>query len=155
MEDVLKGVLLEIVDGAYPLINSVDTGSDPNVLFKDLDVGVFIGGFPRKQGMERKELLSINGKIFKGQGKALEDHAKKDCKILVVANPANTNCLLLQSAAPKIPKENFTCLTRLDSNRAHAQIASKFGCDISDVKNVIIWGNHSSTQYPDVNHATI
>ena len=154
-EDVLKGVILEIEDGAYPLLNSVASGSDPKVIFKDIDVGVFIGGFPRKPGMERKELLSINGKIFKGQGDALNEVAKPDCHIIVVANPANTNCLLLQSNCPKIPKENFSCLTRLDHNRSLSQLAIRAGVHVSAVRNTIIWGNHSSTQYPDVNHGTI
>jgi malate dehydrogenase len=154
-ENVLKGVILEIEDGAYPLLNSVESGSDPKVLFRDIDVGVFIGGFPRKQGMERKELLSLNGKIFKSQGEALNEVAKPTCRIIVVANPANTNCLLLQSNCPKIPKENFTCLTRLDHNRALSQLALKAGVHSTTVKNAIIWGNHSSTQYPDVNHGCI
>jgi malate dehydrogenase len=116
---------------------------------------VFIGGFPRKQGMERKELLAINGKIFKAQGTALNSVAKPTAKILVVANPANTNCLILQSCCPNIPKENFSCLTRLDHNRALSQLAIRSGVHVSKVKNAIIWGNHSSTQYPDVNHGTI
>jgi len=154
-EDVLKGVILEIEDGAYPLLNSVSSGSDPKILFKDIDVGVFVGGFPRKPGMERKELLAINGKIFKAQGEALNEVAKPDCHVIVVANPANTNCLLLQSTCPKLPKENFSCLTRLDHNRSLSQIALKAGVHVSAVKNTIIWGNHSSTQYPDVNHGTI
>jgi malate dehydrogenase len=154
-EEVLKGVILEIEDGAYPLLNSVSSGSDPKVLFKDIDVGVFIGGFPRKQGMERKELLTMNGNIFKGQGAALSEVAKKDCHCIVVANPANTNCLLLQSNCPNIPKENFSCLTRLDHNRSLSQLALRAGVHVTEVKNTIIWGNHSSTQYPDVNHGTI
>ncbi len=154
-EEVLKGLVLEIEDGAYPLLSSVQTGSDPKVLFKDIDVGVFIGGFPRKQGMERKELLTLNGNIFKAQGEALNAVAKPDCHVIVVANPANTNCLLLQSNCPKLPKENFTCLTRLDHNRALSQLALKANVHVTAVKNAIIWGNHSSTQYPDVNHATI
>lgn len=155
MEEVLKGVVLEIEDGAYPLLSSVQSGSDPKILFKDIDVGVFIGGFPRKQGMERKELLTLNGKIFKSQGEALNEVAKPDCHVIVVANPANTNCLLLQSNCPKIPKENFSCLTRLDHNRSLSQLALRAGVHVSAVKNTIIWGNHSSTQYPDVNHGTI
>lgn len=105
--------------------------------------------------MERKELLSLNGKIFKAQGEALNEVAKPDCHVIVVANPANTNCLLLQSNCPKIPKENFSCLTRLDHNRSLAQLALRAKTGVSDVKNTIIWGNHSSTQYPDVNHGSI
>jgi malate dehydrogenase len=154
-EKTLKGIELEIQDGAYKNIVSLETGSDPKALFKDLDFGIFVGGFPRKQGMERKELLQINGKIFKEQGAALEAVANPNCKIVVVANPANTNCLILAKNAPKIPKENFTCLTRLDHNRAVSQIAMKAGVPNTQVKNVTIWGNHSSTQYPDVNHGTI
>ena len=121
-EEILKGVEMELYDGAYPLLKSIETGSAPKILFKDADVVVFLGGFPRKQGQERKELLEINGKIFKGQGEALNEVAKKDVKCLVVANPANTNCLILQKYAPEIPKENFTCLTRLDLNRARHQV---------------------------------
>lgn len=117
-EEILKGIAMEIQDGAYPCIKSIQTGSDPYVLFKDLDLGVFVGGFPRKEGMERKDLLRINGDIFKIQGAALNESAKPDCKVLVVANPANTNCLILSTHAPNIPKKNFTCLTRLDQNRA-------------------------------------
>jgi len=137
------------------LVTSIESGTDPKVIFKDADVVVFIGGFPRKDGMERKELLSINGKIFKEQGEALNEVAKKTVKCLVVANPANTNCLILQHHAKTIPKTNFSCLTRLDHNRAIFQLASKSGAKVTEVQNVIIWGNHSATQYPDVTHATI
>jgi len=151
----LEGLSMELHDGAYPLLEDVAFGSDPEEMFKDCDVVVFIGGFPRKQGMERKELLSINGNIFKTQGKALDKVAKKTVKCLVVANPANTNCLILQQNAPSIPKENFTCLTRLDHNRAVSQLWKKTNMPLYSIKNVIIWGNHSSTQYPDVNHGTI
>ena len=154
-EEVLKGVILEIEDCAYPLLSSVTSGSCAKDLFKDIDVGVFVGGFPRKDGMERKDLLAINGKIFKEQGEALNESASPNCKCIVVANPANTNCMTLQHFAPKLPKENFTALTRLDHNRAKAQLAAKLGVSTTAVKNVIIWGNHSSTQYPDVNHGTI
>lgn len=144
-QQVLKGVCMEIQDCSYPLVKSVQYGSDPYQMFKDIDVAVFIGGFPRKAGMERKELLSINGKIFTEQGKALNAVASPDVHCLVVANPANTNCLLLSENAPRVPKKNFTCLTRLDMNRTLAQVANKAGCQVSDVRNVIIWGNHSST----------
>lgn len=118
-------------------------------------MGVFIGGFPRKPGMERKDLLAVNGKIFKAQGEALDKVAKKTVKCLVVANPANTNSLILSEFAKSIPKENFTALTRLDHNRALSQIALTSKVHVNSVKNVIIWGNHSTTQYPDVNHGTI
>jgi len=155
MEDALKGIVLELEDCAFENVLSYETGSDPKLMFKDIDVGIFIGGFPRKPGMERKDLLQINGKIFKEQGVALQEVASPNCKILVVANPANTNCLILLTNAPKIPKENFTCLTRLDHNRALAQLAIKAGVPVCQVKNVAIWGNHSTTQYPDVNNGTI
>ena len=119
---ILQGVELEILDGAYPLVKNIKIGFNPEEIFKDINVGIFVGGFPRKPGMERKELLSINGKIFKAQGTALDKVADKNCKVLVVANPANTNCLLLQANCPSIPAENFTCLTRLDQNRAISQL---------------------------------
>lgn len=154
-EGILKGVIMEIEDGAYPLLERVSSGSDPKILFQDIDVGVFIGGFPRKPGMERKDLLQINGKIFKEQGEALNNVANPNVKCIVVANPANTNCLLLSTYASKINPKNFSALTRLDHNRAMAQIANKTGSHSNDVKNVIIWGNHSTTQYPDVNHGTV
>lgn len=115
---ILKGVEMEILDCAFPLIKTIEYGSDPYILFKDADVVVFLGGFPRKPGMERKDLLQINNQIFKVQGQALDKVAKKTCKSLVVANPANTNTLTLAKNAPSIPKKNFTCLTRLDHNRA-------------------------------------
>lgn len=122
---------------------------------KDVDVCIAVGGMPRKQGMERKDLIAANAPIFVPLGKALNEHASKDVRVLVVANPANTNALLLSQSAPRIPKAHITAMTRLDHNRALAQIAMKAGCHVDDVKNVIIWGNHSSTQYPDTNHCTI
>jgi len=151
----LEGVVLELQDGAYPLVEDIKFGDNPREMFAGCDVVVFIGGFPRKQGMERKDLLKINGGIFSEQGRALDEVAKKTVKAVVVANPANTNCLILQRNAPSIPKENFTCLTRLDQNRAVAQLSLKTGIPVTKVKNVIIWGNHSATQYPDVSHGTI
>jgi len=114
-----------------------------------------VGGFPRGPGMERKEVMGKNVAIYKGQASSLEKHAAPDCKVVVVANPANTNALILSNYAPKIPKENVTCLTRLDHNRALGQVAQKAGVPVSDVKNCVIWGNHSSTQYPDVNHGVV
>ena len=146
---------MELDDCAYPLLKGVVMGSDPKVVFQDIDVGIFVGGFPRKEGMERKELLEINAKIFKEQGAALNEVAKPTCRCLVVANPANTNCLTLSQYAPKIPKENFSALTRLDHNRAMFQIAQRASADVDEVKNMIIWGNHSSTQFPDVANATV
>lgn len=146
---------LEIDDCAYPLLREVIHSTDPEVSFKDADVAIFVGGYPRKQGMERKDLLDINIGIFKKQGEALAKVAKKTCKVLVVANPANTNCLALRKVCPDIPAQNFTALTRLDMNRAKAQIALAEKVHSSDVRNVIIWGNHSSTQFPDVSQVTV
>ncbi|XP_034740250.1 malate dehydrogenase, cytoplasmic-like [Etheostoma cragini] len=123
--------------------------------FKDLDAAILVGSMPRKEGMERKDLLKANVAIFKTQGAALDKYAKKTVKVLVVGNPANTNCLIASKSAPSIPKENFSCLTRLDHNRASSQVAMRCGVSSDKVKNVIIWGNHSSTQYPDVHHAKV
>ncbi|MEW5310242.1 MAG: hypothetical protein WDW38_002058 [Sanguina aurantia] len=120
-----------------------------------VDIAIMVGGFPRKAGMERKDVMSKNVNIYATQAKALEAHASKEVKVLVVANPANTNALILREYAPSIPAENITCLTRLDHNRALAQVAERVGAPVTDVKNVIIWGNHSSTQYPDVNHGKV
>jgi malate dehydrogenase len=149
---LLDGLVMELNDCAYPLLSSITVTSDPKVAFQDADLIVFFGGFPRKQGMERKELISKNTNIFKVQGEALNEVGKPTTKCVVVANPANTNCLALATYAPKIPRENFTCLTRLDQNRAYSQIAGKLKAPVSLLKNIIIWGNHSPTQYPDVSH---
>ncbi|KAF7825261.1 malate dehydrogenase, cytoplasmic-like [Senna tora] len=146
----LKGVKMELVDAAFPLLKA-----DVVEACKDVNIAVMVGGFPRKEGMERKDVMSKNVSIYKAQASALEQHAARDCKVLVVANPANTNALILKEYAPSIPEKNITCLTRLDHNRALGQISEKLNVHVGDVKNVIIWGNHSSTQYPDVNHATI
>ncbi len=146
---------MELDDCAYPLLKGVIMGSDPKEVFQGIDVGIFVGGFPRKDGMERKELLEINAKIFKEQGAALNEVAKPTCKCLVVANPANTNCLTLSQYAPKLPKENFSALTRLDHNRAMYQIAQRAKADVESVKNIAIWGNHSSTQFPDVSSGLV
>lgn len=154
MMGVLEGVVMELADCALPLLAGVVPTADPAVAFKDVSAAFLVGAMPRKQGMERKDLLSANVKIFKVQGEALNNHAKKDVKVLVVGNPANTNALVCSHYAPSIPKENFTAMTRLDQNRAQAQIAARLGVGISQVKNVIIWGNHSSTQYPDAKNAT-
>ncbi|GCB60085.1 malate dehydrogenase, cytoplasmic-like [Scyliorhinus torazame] len=155
MMPVLDGVVMEIRDCALPLVQEVIATDKEEVAFKDIDVAILVGSMPRREGMERKDLLQANSKIFKSQGNALDRLAKKTVKVLVVGNPANTNCLIALKCAPSIPKENFSCLTRLDHNRAKAQIAYKLGVSSNDVKNVIIWGNHSSTQYPDVSHATV
>ncbi|PNJ79676.1 MDH1 isoform 7, partial [Pongo abelii] len=155
MMGVLDGVLMELQDCALPLLKDVIATDKEEIAFKDLDVAILVGSMPRREGMERKDLLKANVKIFKSQGAALDKYAKKSVKVIVVGNPANTNCLTASKSAPSIPKENFSCLTRLDHNRAKAQIALKLGVTANDVKNVIIWGNHSSTQYPDVNHAKV
>ncbi|CAG9311747.1 unnamed protein product [Blepharisma stoltei] len=154
-QGALEGVVMELQDCAYPLFYKISYGSDPAVLFKDADLIIFLGGFPRKAGMERKELIGKNCQIFKTQGEALNLVGKPTTKCLVVANPANTNCLALSTFASRIPKENFTALTRLDQNRAVWQIAARAKMNVAHISRVIIWGNHSSTQYPDVNHGQI
>ncbi|XP_069811390.1 malate dehydrogenase, cytoplasmic [Dendropsophus ebraccatus] len=155
MMGVLGGVVMELQDCALPLLTEVIATDKEEVAFKDLDVAILVGSMPRREGMERKDLLKANVKIFKSQGAALDKYAKKTVKVIVVGNPANTNCLTALKSAPSIPKENFSCLTRLDHNRAKAQIALRLNVTSDDVKNVIIWGNHSSTQYPDVSHAVV
>lgn len=154
MMGVLEGVCMEINDCALPNVRDVVATADPAEAFKDIDAAFLVGAMPRKEGMERKDLLAANVKIFKAQGQALDEHAKKTVKVLVVGNPANTNALICAKYAPSIPRENFSAMTRLDQNRAQAQIAAKLEIPLSDVKNVIIWGNHSSTQFPDLRHAT-
>jgi malate dehydrogenase len=151
----LNGVVMELEDGAFPLLHGIVATSDAAVAFKDVDVAIFVGAFPRKQGMERKDLLQKNAGIFKEQGPALDKYASRNVKVLVVGNPANTNCFIAKHYAPSIPAENFSALTRLDHNRAKAYIAKRVNVPVSQVKNVIIWGNHSSTQYPDVNHGQV
>lgn len=155
MMGVLEGVVMELMDCALPLLHAVVPTADPEVAFKDVSAAFLVGAMPRKQGMERKDLLSANVKIFQVQGEAMDKFAKKDVKVLVVGNPANTNALVCATYAPSIPKENFTAMTRLDQNRAQAQIAHKLGVPVGTVSNVIIWGNHSSTQYPDASHAVV
>nr|AUW34353.1 cytosolic malate dehydrogenase [Littorina scutulata] len=153
MEGVLNGVVMELMDCAMPLLKEVIPTCDEKVAFKDIDAAFLVGAMPRREGMERKDLLAANIKIFKSQGSALDTVAKKTVRVVVVGNPANTNALICSKYAPSIPKENFSCLTRLDQNRAQAQIAARLGIPNSAVSNVIIWGNHSSTQFPDVRHA--
>ncbi|XP_012693478.1 malate dehydrogenase 1Aa, NAD (soluble) isoform X2 [Clupea harengus] len=155
MLPVLEGVVMELQDCALPLLREVIPTDKVEVGFKDLDAAILVGSMPRKEGMERKDLLKANVAIFKTQGTALEKYAKKTVKVLVVGNPANTNCLIASKSAPSIPKENFSCLTRLDHNRARSQVAMRVGVSTDNVKNVIIWGNHSSTQYPDVHHCKV
>jgi len=153
--DALRGVAMELEDGGYTTLGSVIYTVDPEVALKGADVAIFVGGFPRKAGMERKDLIAVNSKIMAAQGKALEKVASKTCKVLVVANPANTNCLLLKMAAPSIPAENFTCLTFLDHNRARAQLAMKAKVPIETLSRVAIFGNHSATQVPDAFNAKV
>lgn len=153
MMTVLEGVVMELLDCSFALLKDIVATADPAVAFKDIDVAILVGAMPRKEGMERKDLLAANVKIFKSQGESLNTYAKKDVKVVVIGNPANTNALICRKYAPSIPAENFTALTRLDQNRAQAQIAAKLGIPNSDVYNTIIWGNHSSTQYPDVRNA--
>lgn len=153
--EALKGVVMELEDCAFPLLTDIVATDDLDEGFKDADWALLIGAVPRKPGMERKDLLGINGKIFVGQGRAISANAKKTCKVLVVGNPCNTNALIALRHASGIPEENFFAMTRLDENRAKSQLAAKTGVHNSEIKNVIIWGNHSSTQYPDITHATI
>lgn len=153
MMGVLNGVVMELKDCALPLVTEIIATDDYAVAFKDIDAAMLVGAMPRKEGMERKDLLAANVKIFKGQGEALNQHAKKTVKVIVVGNPANTNALICSKYAPDIPKENFSAMTRLDQNRAQGLIAERLGIPNNCVSNVIIWGNHSSTQYPDVRHA--
>ena len=155
MMGVLEGVVMELADCALPLLREVVPTTDPAVGFKDVAAAFLVGAMPRKEGMERKDLLSANVKIFKVQGQALNQYARKDVKVLVVGNPANTNALVCSHYAPSIPRENFTAMTRLDQNRATAQIAAKLSVPVSAVENVIIWGNHSSTQFPDPRNAKV
>ncbi|KAG9452278.1 hypothetical protein H6P81_005182 [Aristolochia fimbriata] len=153
--EALNGVKMELIDAAFPLLKGVVATTDVVEACTGVNIAVMVGGFPRKEGMERKDVMSKNVSIYKAQASALELHAAPGCKVLVVANPANTNALILKEFAPSIPEKNITCLTRLDHNRALGQISEKLNAHVSSVKNVIIWGNHSSTQYPDVNHATV
>src|ERR1700727_410872 len=150
-----EGTAMELDDCAFPLLSSVDITDDPNVAFDGVSVALLVGARRRTKGMERGDLLEANGGIFKPQGQALNAHAAPDLKVLVVGNPANTNCLIAQSNAPDVPRERFTAMMRLDHNRAIAQVASKTGAQVSDVTNMTIWGNHSATQYPDVFHAKV
>ena len=153
--DALKGVAMELNDCAFPLLRGLVTTDDANIAFKDCDYALLVGARPRGPGMERKDLLAANGAIFGPQGKALNDHASRNVKVLVVGNPANTNALIAQAAAPDLNPRNFTAMTRLDHNRALSQLAEKTGTHSTDVAKMTIWGNHSSTQYPDISHATV
>lgn len=153
--DALKGVVMELQDCAFPLLADIIQTDDANVAFKDIDYALLVGSRPRGPGMERKDLLEANAAIFSAQGKALNDVASRDVKVLVVGNPANTNAVIAQRNAPDLDPRNFTAMTRLDHNRAIAQLAEKTDSTVNDVKKMIIWGNHSSTQYPDLTACTV
>ncbi|OBK35924.1 malate dehydrogenase [Mycobacterium sp. 1245111.1] len=151
----LEGVVMELDDGAFPLLSGVQIGADPNKIFDGVNLALLVGARPRGPGMERGDLLEANGAIFTAQGKALNSVAADDIRIGVTGNPANTNALIALNNAPDIPKERFSALTRLDHNRAISQLAKKTGAKVTDIKKVTIWGNHSATQYPDIFHAEI
>jgi malate dehydrogenase len=150
-----EGTAMELDDSAFPLLAGVDITDDPNKAFDGVNVALLVGARPRSKGMERSDLLEANGGIFKPQGNALNDHAASDVKVLVVGNPANTNCLIAKSHAPDIPGERFTAMMRLDHNRAIAQLAKKTGAPVTAIKKLAIWGNHSATQYPHIFHAEV
>ena len=154
-QKALKGVMMEIEDCAFPLLAGMEAHSDPMTAFKDTDYALLVGSMPRKAGMERAELLSINGQIFIGQGKALDAVASRDVKVLVVGNPANTNAWIAMKSAPGLPRENFTAMLRLDHNRALSQLAARTGKPVAAIKNLAVWGNHSPTMYADYRFATI
>lgn len=151
----LEGVAMELEDGAFPWLRSIHLGSDPREIFADVDYALLVGAKPRSPGMERKELLQENGKIFIAQGKALNDVASSDVRVFVVGNPCNTNCLIAMRHAPRIPKHHFHAMTRLDQNRAVAQLSKRAGVEVSAVTQLAIWGNHSTTQVPDFFNARI
>jgi malate dehydrogenase len=151
----LKGVMMELEDCAFPLLAGMVAGSDPKVAFKDADVALLVGARPRSKGMERKDLLEANGAIFTGQGRALNEVASRKVKVLVVGNPANTNAYIAMNSARDLARENFTAMLRLDHNRALSQLAAKTGKPVGSIENMIVWGNHSPTMYPDYRFATI
>ncbi len=151
----LNGVVMELNDCAFGTLAGIVATDDPDTAFKDSDYALLVGARPRGPGMERKDLLQANAAIFSVQGKAINDHASRDIRVLVVGNPANTNALIASSNAPDIDPGNFTAMTRLDHNRAMARLAAKTDCHVTEIRRMTIWGNHSATQYPDVNHATV
>ncbi len=151
----LEGVVMELDDCAFPLLAGVDIGDDPNVVFDGVNVALLVGARPRSKGMERADLLEANGGIFTGQGKALNDRAADDIRVTVTGNPANTNALIAMHSAPDIPAHRFSALTRLDHNRALAQLAHRTGSSVTDIRRMTIWGNHSATQYPDLFHCEV
>lgn len=151
----LQGVVMELDDCAFGTLSAVVATDDPNAAFADSDYALLVGARPRGPGMERNDLLQANAQIFSVQGKAINEHASRDIRVLVVGNPANTNALIASANAPEIDRGNFTAMTRLDHNRATAQLAAKTGSHVSDIRRLTIWGNHSATQYPDIYHATV
>ena len=153
-QKALKGVMMELDDCAFPLLQGMTAHSDPREAFKDVGVALLVGSRPRGPGMERKDLLKVNAEIFKVQGKALNDVASRNVKVLVVGNPANTNAYIAMKSAPDLPAKNFTAMLRLDHNRALSQLAAKSGKKVADIENLIVWGNHSPTMYPDIRFAT-
>lgn len=153
--NALKGVCMELDDCAFPLLTDIVATSDLNEGFKDVNWALLVGSVPRKKGMERSDLLAINGKIFIGQGKAINDNAAKDVRVLVVGNPCNTNCMIAMNNAPDIPKDRWFAMTRLDENRAKTQLAQKAGVPVTAISNLCIWGNHSPTMFPDFYNAKI
>ncbi len=152
--EALNGVVMELNDCAFPLLKNVVATADLDEGFRGVNWALLVGSVPRKAGMERKDLLGINGKIFIGQGQAIEKNAASDVRVLVVGNPCNTNCLIAMNNAKSIPPDRWFAMTRLDENRAKAQLAAKAGVDVTEVTNITIWGNHSATQYPDFYNAT-
>lgn len=153
--DALKGVVMELNDCAFPLLAGIEATDDPNVAFKDTDFALLVGARPRGPGMERADLLQANAAIFSVQGKALNDHASRDVRVLVVGNPANTNALIARENAPDLDHRQFTAMMRLDHNRALSQLAEKTGKSINDITQMAVWGNHSATQYPDLHHCKV
>ncbi len=151
----LAGVVMELEDCTFPLLAGVECTDDPDVAFGDVDVALLVGASPRRAGMERSELLALNGEIFKPQGRALGHNARKHVKVVVVGNPANTNALVALHNASGLDPGQFTALTRLDHNRAVSQLASRLGCPVSSIRQMTVWGNHSSTQYPDLHHCLV
>ena len=151
----VKGVVMELEDCAFPLLQGVVVTDDPKVAFKDADYALLVGARPRSKGMERKDLLEANGAIFTVQGRALDEAASRDVRVLVVGNPANTNAYIAMKSAPGLPKKNFTAMLRLDHNRALSQLAAKTGKPVGDIEKLVVWGNHSPTMYPDYRFATV
>ena len=151
----LDGVAMELDDCAFPLLAGLELSDDPDTAFGAANVALLVGSRPRTKGMERQDLLEANGAIFTGQGRSLNDHAADDLRVLVVGNPANTNCLIAMNSAPDVPSERFTAMMRLDHNRALTQVAQKLGTSVNDVSRMTIWGNHSATQYPDLVHCEV